>query len=110
MPCVTLDDKSFDAFVASASELVVVDFWAPWCGPCKMIAPALEEISGELAPAVSIVKVDIVESKAVAERFGVQSVPLLVILADGQEVARKPGAAPKGALKRWIEETAKVAD
>jgi thioredoxin 1 len=82
---------------------VLVDFWADWCGPCKMIAPALEEISEELADKVSIVKVDIMENTDVSAQFGVQSIPLMILFKDGQPVAQKLGAAPKSQLKGWLE-------
>jgi len=82
---------------------VLVDFWADWCGPCKMIAPALEEISDELGDQLTIAKVDIMENTDVASRFGVQSIPLLLLFKNGEPVAQKLGAAPKSQLKSWIE-------
>ena len=96
-------DASFDADVLQSGKPVVVDFWADWCGPCKMIAPSLEEISEELGEQVTIAKVDIMENTETASRFGVQSIPLLVLFKDGQPVAQKLGAAPKSQLKAWIE-------
>ena len=96
-------DASFAADVLSSDKPVVVDFWADWCGPCKMIAPALEEISEELADKVTIAKVDIMENTDTASKFGVQSIPLLILFKDGQPVAQKLGAAPKSQLKQWIE-------
>jgi thioredoxin 1 len=96
-------DASFAADVLGADKPVLVDFWADWCGPCKMIGPALEEISDELADQVSIVKMDIMENTKVPGDIGVQSIPLLVLFKDGKPVAQKLGAAPKSQLKAWLE-------
>ncbi len=96
-------DASFQADVLDSATPVLVDFWADWCGPCKMIAPALEEISEELAGQLTIVKMDIMENTEVPGKIGVQSIPLLVLFKDGKAVAQKLGAAPKGQLKGWIE-------
>ena len=82
---------------------VLVDFWADWCGPCKMIAPALEEISEELAGKVTIAKMDIMENTGVPGQIGVQSIPLMVLFKNGEAVAQKLGAAPKSQLKGWLE-------
>ena len=96
-------DASFATDVLSADKPVLVDFWADWCGPCKMIAPALEEIADELSDKLSIVKMDIMENTRVPGDIGVQSIPLLVLFKDGKPVAQKLGAAPKSQLKGWIE-------
>jgi thioredoxin 1 len=96
-------DASFAADVLGSDTPVLVDFWADWCGPCKMIAPALEEISEELAGKVRIVKMDIMESTDTPTQYGVQSIPLMVLFKDGQPVAQKLGAAPKSQLKGWLE-------
>jgi thioredoxin 1 len=96
-------DASFQSDVLEASGPVLVDFWADWCGPCKMIAPALEELSDELGEKVTIAKLDIMENPEVAGRMGVQSIPLMILFKDGQPVAQKLGAAPKSQLKNWIE-------
>jgi thioredoxin 1 len=96
-------DASFAADVLGSDKPVLVDFWAEWCGPCKMIGPALEEISEELADKVKIVKVDIMENTDVSSQYGVQSIPLMILFKDGQPVAQKLGAAPKSQLKGWLE-------
>ena len=96
-------DASFAADVLASDTPVLVDFWADWCGPCKMIAPALEEISEELGDQVQIVKMDIMESTDTPAKYGVQSIPLMVLFKNGEPVAQKLGAAPKSQLKGWLE-------
>ena len=96
-------DASFAADVLQSDKPVLVDFWADWCGPCKMIAPSLEEISEELADQVTIVKMDIMDSTETPAKFGVQSIPLMVLFKNGEPVAQKLGAAPKSQLKEWLE-------
>ena len=103
MPTKAVTDASFAADVLESDKPVLVDFWAEWCGPCKMIGPSLEEISDELGDKVSIVKMDIMENTDVPGQVGVQSIPLMVLFKDGKAVAQKLGAAPKSQLKGWLE-------
>ena len=103
MATIKVTDASFPTEVLASDKPVLVDFWADWCGPCKMIAPALEEIAEELADKVTIAKMDIMENTGVPGQIGVQSIPLLVLFKDGKAVAQKLGAAPKGQLKGWLE-------
>ena len=103
MPTKPVTDASFAADVLNSDKPVLVDFWADWCGPCKMIGPALEEISEELGDKVTIAKMDIMENTAIPPQFGVQSIPLMVLFKDGKPVAQKLGAAPKNQLKGWLE-------
>jgi thioredoxin 1 len=91
-------DTSFAADVLQSDRPVLVDFWADWCGPCKMIGPALEEISEELADKVTIAKMDIMENTEIPGQIGVQSIPLMILFKDGKPVAQKLGAAPKSQL------------
>ncbi|MER6945189.1 thioredoxin [Nonomuraea sp. NPDC000554] len=101
-------DDTF-AEVAERSDLpVVVDFWAAWCGPCQMVTPVLEQLAREMAGRVKLVKVDVDRSTAVAERYAVQHIPMLVLLDGGQVVAQRAGAAPAPELRAWIEEKVKV--
>ncbi|MGI9377189.1 MAG: thioredoxin [Tsuneonella suprasediminis] len=103
MATIAVTDASFQSDVLESDKPVLVDFWADWCGPCKMIAPALEEISDELADKVTIAKMDIMENTGIPGQIGVQSIPLMVLFKNGKPVARKLGAAPKGQLKGWLE-------
>ncbi len=96
-------DASWQADVLDSELPVLVDFWADWCGPCKMIAPALEEISEELAGKVTIAKMDIMENTKISGEMGVQSIPLMILFKNGKQVAQKLGAAPKSQLKGWLE-------
>lgn len=96
-------DLSFKADVIDSDKPVLVDFWAEWCGPCKMIGPALEEISEELGDRVTIAKVNIDENPDAPGRYGVRGIPTMILFKGGEATATKVGAAPKSALKGWIE-------
>jgi len=103
MATVAVTDATFDAEVRQSDIPVLVDFWAEWCGPCKMIGPALEEISEEMAGKIKIVKVNVDENMISPAQMGVRGIPALFIFKDGQVGANKAGAAPKAALQSWIQ-------
>jgi thioredoxin 1 len=95
-------DASFEADVLKSSEPVVVDFWAEWCGPCRMIAPALDEISTQVGDKVKIVKLNVDENPEVAAKYGIMSIPTLLMFKNGEISSRQVGAAPKQKLHQWI--------
>ena len=101
-----VSDKNFEAEVLKSAEPVVVDFWAEWCGPCKMIAPALEEIAGTMNGKVKIVKLNVDENPATASKYGIMSIPTLMIFKNGELASRQVGAAPKAKLEQWITASA----
>lgn len=96
-------DDTFAQIAESARVPVVVDLWAPWCGPCRMVSPVLEQLAREFAGRLKLVKVNVDEARRVQSRFGVRGIPTLVALRGGQEVARKVGAAPLAELRTWLE-------
>ena len=99
-----VSDDSFEQEVLQSEMPVLIDYWAEWCGPCKMIAPALEEISDELADQVTIAKMDIMENTDTPGEMGVQGIPYLVLFKNGERAAELTGARPKSQLKAWLEE------
>ena len=100
----TLTDATFDEEIAGADEVVVVDFWAEWCGPCKMIGPVLEEIASEQAGKVRVAKLNVDDHPVAARKFDVMSIPTLIVFKDGQPAKRLVGAKPKGALLEELAE------
>ena len=97
-----VSDSDFETEVLKSAEPVVVDFWAEWCGPCKMIAPALEELASSLGGKVKIVKLNVDENPVTAQKYGIMSIPTLMLFKNGALASRQVGAAPKQKLEQWI--------
>jgi len=98
------DDTTFTDIADAAKLPVIVDLWAPWCGPCRMVSPALEQLARDLAGQVKLVKVNVDDSPQLSQRFGAQAIPTLLVLRHGQVVARQTGAAPLPALRAWVDQ------
>ena len=101
---VHVTDSSFADDVLNSDVPVLVDFWAAWCGPCKMIAPILDDLAGSYAGKVKICKVDVDANSNTAAKFGIRSIPTLLLFKNGEVAATKVGAAPKGKLQEWLNE------
>jgi thioredoxin 1 len=105
MSTVKVTDESFEQDVLKSDTPVLVDFWAEWCGPCKQIAPALEQIADELAGQVTIAKLNIEESPTTPSRYGVRGIPTMMLFRGGQMASMKVGAMPKAKILEWLAET-----
>ena len=105
MSIVHVSDATFEAQVLKSTRPVLVDFWAEWCGPCKQIAPALEQISEELAGKVTVAKLDIEQSPTTPSRYGVRGIPTMMLFKDGQMTSMKVGAMPKQKILEWLAES-----
>jgi thioredoxin 1 len=99
-------DSNFQAEVIESDTPVLVDFWAPWCGPCRIVHPVLEQIAQERGDELKIVKLNVDENPQISSQLGIRSIPALMMFKDGKVVAQKVGAAPKGELSRWIQASA----
>ncbi|MCZ7461801.1 thioredoxin [Streptomyces sp. WMMC940] len=98
-------DDDFEQVAEKAAPVVLVDLWATWCGPCRMVSPALEQVARELAGRIKLVKVDVDQAPRIAQKFQVQAVPTLILMDRGEVVSRQAGAAPAPALRQWVEQT-----
>ena len=98
------NDQNFKNDVLESKEPVLVDFWAEWCGPCKAIAPSLEEISNEMANKLKVVKINVDENPTISQAYSIRSIPALMIFKNGEKVSEKMGALPKSALESWVNE------
>jgi thioredoxin 2 len=98
-------DATFTQIAEQSAVPVLVDFWAPWCGPCRMVSPALTQLATEQPGRVKLVKVNVDEAPRLQQRFGVQSIPTLMVIRNGQVIARQAGAAPVTALRTWLEKS-----
>lgn len=100
---VNLSSGSFDQHVSKSDLPLVVDFWAPWCGPCRMMAPAFEEATQRMEPSVRFAKLNTDEAQDIAARYGIRSIPTMIVFEGGREIARQPGAMGAEQLSRWIQ-------
>ena len=103
MSVTSVNNKNFNSEVIGTERPVLVDFWAPWCGPCRMLSPVVDDLAAEKKEILKVVKVNIDEEPELAQKFGVMSIPTLAVIKDGKVVATSVGAKPKQALEEWIE-------
>ncbi len=99
-----VSDESFETDVLKSKDLVLVDFWAEWCGPCKQIAPALEDLARDMAGKVRVAKINIDENPGTPTKYGVRGIPTLILFKDGQVAATKIGSLPKSKLYEWVQQ------
>jgi thioredoxin 1 len=99
-----VSDESFETDVLKSKDLVLVDFWAEWCGPCKQIAPALEDLARDMAGKVRVAKINIDENPSTPTKYGVRGIPTLILFKDGQVAATKIGSLPKSKLYEWVQQ------
>ena len=99
------NDQNFKIDVLDSKQPVLVDFWAEWCGPCKAIAPSLEELSEEMASKLKIVKINVDENPSISQTYSIRSIPALMIFKDGEKISEKMGALPKSVLQSWVNDT-----
>ena len=104
MACLKTNDTNFENDVLKSDKPVLVDFWAEWCGPCKSIAPALDEISEEMNSKLKIAKLNVDENPSISQQYNIRSIPALMIFKDGEKIAEIMGALPKSNLEKWIDE------
>jgi thioredoxin 1 len=105
MPTNKTNDQNFKTDVLESKQPVLVDFWAEWCGPCKAIAPSLEELSDEMASKLKVVKINVDENPSISQNYSIRSIPALMIFKGGKKISEKMGALPKSALQTWLNET-----
>lgn len=105
MAIIETSDTTFDTDVLKADKPVVVDFWAEWCGPCKAIAPALDEMASEMADEIQVAKVNIDDNPLTPTKYGVRGIPTLMLFKDGELAATKVGALPKSKLREWVQQS-----